>query len=444
VKRNPLSLIFAFVFIDLLGYSLFLPLLPYYADTLGASPLLVGLLIASNALAQLIASPTIGRLSDRYGRRPLLIASIVGTLFSFLLLGLVEPLGSLLDGLTGGALGLGTAALVMLFASRIFDGLTGGNISLARAYITDVTDEESRARGLGMIGAAFGLGFIVGPAMGGLLSNWDPATSVFVEAGLSRYAVPAFVAVVLAGLNLAGVLLWLPESLTPERRAEMSKRRSHAILSIPELWGALRRPRFGPLLHITFVHSLAFALFTANFALYTQYRLELSDQATSYILTYVGLLVVLVQGLAIGRLTKRFSETRLVLGAAILMAPSLLAWAVVSNVPLLLVVLAPLALGGGVLNTVVSSLITKSVYPNEVGGALGLSASLEALTRVLAPALGGVLIQQLGASSLGVVAGVLMIWLSTFIWRRLIVNPDPPLPDRGEKVATREAVQAHP
>ncbi len=427
MRRNPLALIFAFVFIDLLGYSLFLPLLPYYADTLGASPVWVGLLIASNALAQLVASPTIGRLSDRYGRRTLLIWSIVGTVVSFLLLGLVEPLGALLDGLTGGALGLGTAALVMLFASRILDGLTGGNIALARAYITDVTDEESRARGLGMIGAAFGLGFIVGPAMGGLLSNWAPATSLFAQAGLPRYAVPALVAAVLALLNLVGVILWLPESLTPERRAQMSQRGAHSILSIPELWAAMKRPRFGPLLHTTFVHSLAFGLFTANFALYTQNRLGLSDQTTSYILTYVGILVVLVQGLAIGRLTARFDETRLVLGAALLMVPSLLAWAVVGNVPLLLVVLAPLALGGGVLNTVISSLITKSVHRDEVGGALGLSASLESLTRVLAPALGGLLIQGLGAWSLGVVAGGLMAWLVTFIWRRLVASPQPPI-----------------
>jgi DHA1 family tetracycline resistance protein-like MFS transporter len=129
----------------------------------------------------------------------------------------------------------------------------------------------------------------------------------------------------------------------------------------------------------------------------------------------------------------------LVLGAAILMAPSLLAWALVPNVPLLLVVLVPLALGGGVLNTIVSSLITKSVEPNEVGGALGLSASLEALTRVLAPALGGVLIQQLGASSLGLVAGVLMIWLVTFIWRRLVVHPDPPLPRRSGETDAQES-----
>jgi DHA1 family tetracycline resistance protein-like MFS transporter len=125
------------------------------------------------------------------------------------------------------------------------------------------------------------------------------------------------------------------------------------------------------------------------------------------------------------------------------MAPSFLAWGVVSSVPLLLLVLALLALGGGVMNMVVSSLITKSVYSDEVGGALGLSSSLESLTRVLAPALGGVLIQQLGASSLGIVAGVLMIWLATFIWRRLIVDPDPPLPDRAEPAAEEVSVPLH-
>ena len=431
MRKNPLALIFAFVFIDLLGYSLFLPLLPYYADTLGASPFLIGLLIASNAMAQLVASPTIGRLSDRYGRRTMLIVSIIGTLLSFLMLGLVEPLGSLLASLTGGRLALGTAALVMLFASRIFDGLLGGNIALARAYITDVTDDDDRAKGLGMIGAAFGLGFIIGPAMGGLLSNWAPVTEVFAGVGLSRYAVPAFAAVVLAILNLIGVILWLPESLTPERRAEVAKRPARSMLSIRELWEALRRPRFGPLLHVRFVYSLAFAIFTANFALYTQYRLGLSDQTTSYILTYVGLLVVLVQGLAIGRLTARFDETRLVFAAAILMVPSLLAWGFVLNVPLLLVVLAPLALAGGVLNTVISSLITKSVQRDEIGGALGLSASLEGLTRVLAPAMGGILIQRLGSWSLGIFGAALMAWLVSFIWRRLIVDPDPPLPRKA-------------
>lgn len=434
MNKSRLSLIFAFVFIDMLGYSLFLPLLPYYAETLGATPTLIGLLVASNALAQLIASPTIGRLSDRFGRRAMLIFSIGGTLVSFLLLGLVEPLGSLLSGLTSGQLGLGSAALVMLFASRILDGLAGGNIALARAYITDVTDEKERGKGLGMIGAAFGLGFIIGPAMGGALANWGFATTAFAVAGLPRYAVPAFVAVLLAALNLAGVVLWLPESLTPERRAEMAQH-PRAAFTARAMFEGLRRPRFGPLLHVRFFYSLAFTLFTANFALYTQYRLGLDDQATSYILTYVGLLVVIVQGFAISRLTDRFSDERLVFGAAILMVPSLLAWALVGNVALLLAVLAPLALAGGVLNTVITSAITKSVYAEEIGGALGFSASLESLTRVLAPAMGGYLLDRLGASSLGLFGALIMAWVVTFVWRRLIANPDPPLPKRGEKTA---------
>jgi DHA1 family tetracycline resistance protein-like MFS transporter len=438
-RRNPVALVIAFVFIDLLGYSLFLPLLPYYAETLGATPTLVGLLIASNAVAQLAAAPVVGRLSDRLGRRPLLIFSIFGTLVSFLLLGLVEPLGALLSRVTSEGIAVGSAALAMLFFSRILDGLAGGNISLARAYITDVTDEKNRAKGLGLIGAAFGMGFIIGPAMGGTLSNWDYATSAFAAIGLSRYAVPAFVAVGLSALNLLGVILWLPESLPPEKRALMASSPRTAFTARC-LWECLHRPRFGALLHTRFFYMLAFTTFTANFALYTRYRLGLTDQATSYILAYVGLLVVLVQGFAIGRLTARFSETRLIFGAVALMAVMLLAWAFVPGVPLLLVVLAPLALVSGVLNTVTNSAITKSVYAEEVGGVLGLSASLDSLTRVIAPAIGGILLEQLGAWALGLFGALILAWVLLYVWRWLIAHPAPPLPGRGEEMSP-ESVQ---
>jgi DHA1 family tetracycline resistance protein-like MFS transporter len=270
--------------------------------------------------------------------------------------------------------------------------------------------------------------------MGGALANWGFATTALAAVGLPRYAVPAFAAVVLAALNLAGVALWLPESLTPERRAEMAQSPRTAFTA-RAMFEGLRRPRFGPLLNVRFFYSLAFTLFTANFALYTQYRLGLDDQATSYILTYVGLLVVMVQGFAVGKLTDRFSDERLIFGAALLMVPTLLAWAFTGNVPLLLGVLAPLALAGGVLNTVITSAITKSVYPEEIGGALGFSSSLESLTRVLAPALGGYLIDRLGTSSLGLFGALIMAGVVILIWRRLIVDPDPPLPDRGEKTA---------
>ena len=198
--KNPrLITIFIIVFIDMLGFSLILPLLPYYAESYGASPAIVGLLVASYAAAQLVGAPILGRLSDRYGRRPILLFSVAGTLFGFLLLGFADPIGRLLSTLIAPH-APNVCILGMLFLSRIVDGLTGGNITVAQAYIADITDEQNRAKSLGLIGAAFGLGFIIGPAVGGALSQWG-------------YSVPAFVAAVVSFLNLLAIFFFLPESL---------------------------------------------------------------------------------------------------------------------------------------------------------------------------------------------------------------------------------------
>src|SRR5512143_863694 len=177
MNKKLLTSILLVVFIDLLGFSLILPLLPYYAETFKASNFVTGLLVASYAAAQLVGAPLLGRLSDRYGRRPILIASIFGTFLGFLLLGFAKT-------------------LVMLFAARILDGLTGGNLSVAQAYISDVTDAKNRAKGLGLIGAAFGIGFIFGPVTGGLLSQYG-------------YNVPAFAAAGLAFINFILIFAWL-------------------------------------------------------------------------------------------------------------------------------------------------------------------------------------------------------------------------------------------
>ncbi len=421
MQKRRLALIIGFVFIELLGYSLFLPLLPYYAGSLGANPTLIGLLIASNAVAQLAAAPVIGRLSDTWGRRPMLLFSIVGTLISFVLLGLVDPLGRWLAGLAPGWLTVNGAALGWLFFSRILDGLAGGNVSLARAYITDITEEKNRAKGLGLIGAAFGTGFIIGPAMGGTLSNWPSITSAFENLGLSRYAVPAFIAVLLSVLNLIGVALWLPESLTPERRAALAKRK-RSILPVRALMEALKRPRVSPLLQTRFFYRLAFAIFTTNFPLFTRYRFGLSDQSTSYILTYIGVLVVFVQGLFVGWLTDRLPENRIIVGGVAVLAIALLAWAMVPSVPLMLAVLALLPLSGGTLNTVTNSALTKAVRAEDVGGALGLSTSLDSLTRIIAPAIGGFLIDEIGPWALGASGALIMAWVVFYAWRCLVAN----------------------
>ena len=426
MQKKPLAIIFVIVFVDLLGFSLILPLLPFYAESYQAGAFVISLLVASYAAMQFIGAPILGRLSDKHGRRPVLLISMFGTFLGFLLLAFAEPIGiAITNMLPPGLVGdnptqtQNVIILSLLFLSRMIDGLTGGNISVAQAYISDITTTENRAKGMGLIGAAFGLGFIIGPTIGGALSRWG-------------YALPALVAAGLVLLNLFAVYLWLPESLTQERREAIAKN-PRAFFSVRALWHAISRPRVGPLLQIRFVYGLAFVMFETMFALHALYHLGLNAEMTGYIMGYIGILVVIVQGFAIGKLTATLSENYLIFGGAVLMAGSLLAWAFVPSVWLLLIVMAPLALAAGILNTIINSLLSKSVYPEEVGGTLGISSSIESLTRVLAPSMGGLLLAWLGTWAPGLVGSLLMVWVIIYAYRRLVVNPDPPLPVRTQE-----------
>ncbi len=377
------------VFIDLLGFSLILPLLPYYAKTFQANSFITGILVASYAVAQLIGAPLLGRLSDRFGRRPILLVSVFGTFLGFLLLGFSN-------------------ALWMLFASRIIDGLTGGNLSIAQAYITDVTDAKSRSQGLGLIGAAFGIGFIIGPVAGGVLSQWG-------------FAVPAFVAAALSFGNLILIYAWLPESLTAEMRAKMPDNRPS--VSFGALFAALQRPFSGSLLISRFFFGLAFATFQTIFSLYALQKFNLSPIQTGYILTYVGVLSVITQGFLVGRIASLVREDILIISCVGLMAVSLLGWALAPSVLVLLIVMAPTSLAGGMLNTMLSSTLTKSVASHEIGGILGLSASVESSTRIIAPTLGGYLLQQVGTWAPGAAGAVIMAGLLVYVWTALYNHP---------------------
>jgi len=375
-NKKQLILIFIFVFLDLLGYSLILPLLPFYASDFGATLTLVGLLGTVNGLGQLIAAPIIGRLSDRYGRRPLLMLSIAGTVVGFLMLGFAK-------------------SLWMIFLSRAVDGLLGGNTALARAYITDITEPKERAKSLGLIGAAFGLGFIIGPVMGGILSQF----------GLN---VPALVAAALSILSLLAMIIWLPESLPADERQQL-KTNPHTAFNIPNLIDELRRPCVGPMLIIRLFYSFAFTLFQSNFSLYAKEVLGLNVTNTGLVLTYVGLLSVIVQGVAIGRLTKAYKERKLIVFSILMLAVSLLVWGFTRNIWLLLVVLAPIALGAGILNTLLTSQLTKAVYKEDVGGTLGLANSMQTIAQIITPGMGGLLLSVSGPWSLGLTSSFFMV-----------------------------------
>jgi DHA1 family tetracycline resistance protein-like MFS transporter len=299
----------------------------------------------------------------------------------------------------------------VLFLSRILDGFLGGNVSLAQAYITDSTTRENRAQGLGLIGAAFGVGFIFGPALGGFLS-----------AG-GNYSLPAFAAAGLAALNLVGVLIWLPESLPPEKRA-IPEKKTQPEVSLRALLNALRRPCVGPLLNVVLVYGLAFTIFQTMFSLFTQQKLGFTAQATSFVLTYVGVLVVLVQGVGIRWLSTKFTDKQLIFGGSILLTVGLLGWAFSNSLAALLITLAPLALASGMLRVSTNSALTKSVHQSEVGGILGLSAAMNSFTQVIAPLLGSFLLAQISPAAPGIIGALLMVGVALITWTKILTVPD--------------------
>lgn len=375
MTRSPLIVIFTTVFIDLVGFGIVIPVLPFYAEgtVFNATPRMVGLLFASYSVMQLIFSPVLGSLSDKYGRRPVLLISIIGTGIGFLVLGFAQT-------------------LFMLFIGRILDGITGGNISTAQAYIADVTTTENRAKGMGLIGAAFGLGFIFGPAIGGILSQWG-------------IHVPFLFAAALCFANAVLLFFTLPETVKPNQAV---KNRAARGRSLGQVLNSLKQPRLAFVLVIYFLFIVAFSIMTTAFSLYTMFRFGYDAQHTGYLFAYVGLIAVIIQGGLIGRLVKRFGEIPLVIFGALCFAISLFAVPFVGPAA---GGLAALLVGGGVFSMgnslatpALTSLASKSVGPQQQGAVLGVTQSVASLARAVGPFLAAVLINSsiahLGADGL--------------------------------------------
>lgn len=387
MKKTSLGLLFLIVFMDMIGFGFIIPLIPDYIMRFGGVPALAGLLMAVYALGQFVAAPIVGRLSDRYGRKPLLLFSIGGTFLSLLLLGFAPN-------------------LIVVFAARLLDGLTGGNITVAQSYIVDVTDDKNRAQGMGIIGMAFGLGFILGPLFGGFLAQF----------GLS---VPAFAAAGIAFLNLWLIAFILPESLGEENRQQLLKNPRRAF-SLKLLGQTLRREGTGTVLLMTLIYSFAFILFESMFAIFVAEHLNADSTLRGYLLAYVGVLVALVQGGLVGLLARRFDERFLLTIAVLVAAISMLAYSFVPSIPLLLALLLPLSVGSGVTSTLLRTLLTKSVPREQTGGTLGLASSAESLTRVMAPVAGSALFAALGPWSPNALSAVLLALVALLGWIRLI------------------------
>ena len=353
---RPLVIIFLTIFVNLVGFGIIIPLLPFYAETFGASPLVIGLLFAVFSACQLVAAPALGDLSDKYGRRPILIFSLAGTVVSFVMLAMAH-------------------SIAMLFFARIVDGLSGGNISTARAYVADVTEPKDRAKAYGLIGAAFGLGFIMGPALSGVLARYSYTAPVWAAAGIT------LVATLMAWL-------WLPETV----------HRAAAGTGMPfrNLAEMMRRPGLRRMLWIDFIYWFAFAIFQTTFALFVARRFGFDVSQTGYFFAAFGILGAVVQGAAIRPIVHRLGDkSTFILGLACA-AIGLVGATLAHTVVLFTIALIPVALGIGFGHPTVSALVSRAGRDDEQGRVQGAAGAMESLGRAIGPVWGNAALARFG------------------------------------------------
>lgn len=371
-KRPVLGVAFFTLFLDLLGFGIIIPVAPFYAESFGASPAVVTLMGASYSLMQFLFAPMWGALSDRVGRRPIVLSSIA-----------IAGLGWLVFGFAG--------SLWMLFASRMIAGFGNANIGTVQAIVADVTEGKDRAKGMGMLGAAFGLGFVIGPVVGGLVgAQWGPNAPAFLAAGL-------------AGVNFVLAFLRLPET----RRQDQSRTaEARGFLGLAALGRA--KGNLAALFAIGFVFTAGFALMEATLALFIEHTFVAKDilgtpdghkvatRLTTWVLLAVGVTAVVVQGGLIGKLKRATSERTLILVGCALLVCSFAAMPFAAEISYGAVfpVVIVLAFGSGIFSPSSSSLLSRSAPDHEQGAMLGVGQSMSALGRIVGPAMAGLLFER--------------------------------------------------
>ena len=361
---TPLIIIFVTIFIDLIGFGMVIPILPFYASSnqFKATPFEIGLLFSVYSWMQFVFSPILGRLSDRYGRKPILFISLLGSAVGYFVIGFANT-------------------LLLVFIGRIIGGITGGNISTAQAYIADVTTKENRAKGMGLFGAAFGLGFILGPALAGILSKYG-------------VHVPFYFAAALSLANAVALYFILPESIRPGARIAHEERKGN----LAEIADFLREPKFRTITAIYVLLITAFSIMTYAFVLFTNFTFGYDAEQNGYLFAYVGFLAIIMQGGVFGMAAKAFGEARLVVFGCVMLVISLFAMPFSSpefgGLAGLLLVAALLSVGNAFASPALTSLASKYAGDHEQGKVMGVMQSGASLARAVGPTIGGVLLNN--------------------------------------------------
>jgi multidrug resistance protein len=370
MKKTSLLIIFLIIFIDLLGFGIVIPLLPFYAREFSASGKVIGATVAVYSLMQFIFSPIWGRVSDRVGRRPVLLISLTGSVLGYATFAVAHT-------------------LPMLIAARVIAGIAGANIGTAQAYIADITSPENRARGMGLIGAAFGLGFILGPPMGGLLSSYG------VSHGMHANFLPGAAACAFSLTALILALLFLGESRT-RRDAAASSRRPPQF--DPSMWRLIASQQALPYLLLSlFMIVLSFAGMETSVTLHGKARFSLSARELGYFFGLMGMVVAIIQGTLIGPLSRRLGERRVVVVGAGSLLIGLTLVPAIHRFELLYPVAVLIAIGQGLCYPALTSLVSKSSPSSQHGSVLGISSSVGSLSRMLGPVFTGVMYDALGS-----------------------------------------------
>lgn len=372
--KMALLLIFLTIFIDLVGFGLIIPALPTYAQELNASKSTVGYLIASYSVMQFLFMPFWGRLSDRVGRKKILLVSLTASFLGYLIWGFAD-------------------SIWLLFISRMVAGFGNANIAVAQAYISDVTSLEDRAKGMGLVGAAFGLGFVIGPAIGAGASAM----------GMSLAAL-GFIAAAFSFIDLILTAIYLPE---PKVRSDAGKQRYGMGISF--YLNTLQAPNLRVSLLIFLVSTFAFANMEATLVLLTNEQFKFDNMQNMLMFLYIGVLMVIVQGRLIHGLSKKFGERKLIFAGCLLIAIGLVLTPLTSNPTVLYVALGILAFGSGINTPANQSILSKLAPEESVGGVMGVGQSLSTMGRILGPAVGGFAFEHYGATSPYIIGAATMV-----------------------------------
>jgi MFS transporter, DHA1 family, tetracycline resistance protein len=365
---------------EVLGFSLILPFLPFYAQSLGASPLMVSLILSLFSLLQFISAPILGRLSDVFGRKPLLIASQVSTFISFLVLGRATTLG-------------------MIFLSRAIDGALGSNYTIAQAYISDISSKKDRSKAFGISGMAFGFGFLIGPAIGGYLSRFG-------------FSVPAFVAAGIALVTIVLTALYLPETVKREKELEKIK-----IIDLKVFSKYLTNNKTVRPLMILLTYSLTHVIWSSNFALYFDKKIGFTATEVGWILAYVGLISIFIRGFLLGRLVDLWGEVKAKKMGMVSIFVGLIGMMIVPSVWWILPIITLFAFGSGLVRPLMMGAVSKSASESEQGAVMGVANSIGSVAQIVGPVAGGYLLthffpESVLLLSLGVISlGMLIIFI---------------------------------